>query len=262
MSDRMSEKQGSLKDRFYSLSKKYDFRYTPVLDQYFTIDTGVIQRAVKYANLTQEDIVLEVGPGMGFLTEEIAKSAGKVITVEKDKRFELLLKETLEEHQNIEYIFNDFLNTNLPNFNKVVANIPYSISAPLTFKLLENDFELAVLFFQKEFAEKMCGKPGTANYGRLTVMVQYYADVEMKEVVPRNTFWPQPKTDAAIVVIKPKKIPQDFKFNNFVRDIFRYRNKDVRNAVKTAFGKDIEDNRKMHTLSVQDVHDLYEKLKQ
>lgn len=257
----MAETQGSLKDRFYALSKRYDFRYTPVLDQYFTIDMGVIQRAVKYAELTNEDTVLEIGPGMGFLTEEIAKTAGKVIAVEKDKRLEPLLKEVMEKHQNIECIFDDFLNINLPQFNKVVSNIPYSISAPLTFKLLEKEFETAVLFFQKEFAEKMCGKPSTSNYGRLTVMVQYYADVELKEVVPRHTFWPQPKTDAAIVVIKPKKIPQDIRFNNFVRDVFRYRNKDVKNAVKAAFGKDLEDNRKMHSLSVQDMHDLYEKLK-
>ena len=249
-----------LKDRFYSLSKKYNFRYTPVLDQYFTIDLGVIQRAVKYADLTSEDVVLDIGAGMGFITEEIAKSAGKVIAVEKDKRLETLLRESMEKQENIEYIFNDFLNAQLPKFNKVVANIPYSISAPLIFKLLEHDFDLAVLFFQKEFAEKMCGKPGTENYGRLTVMVQYYCDVEMKEVVPRNAFWPQPKIDAAIVVLKPKKIPQDRNFNNFVRDIFRYRNKDVRNAVKIAFNKEVEDNRKMHSLSVQDVHDLYEKL--
>lgn len=201
---------------------------------------------------------MEIGPGLGFITERILPHVKKVIAVEKDKRLETLLK-TEFSGKNVEFIFEDFLDAKLPEFNKIVSNIPYSISAPITFKLLEYDFNRAVLFFQKEFGQKMIAKAGTNDYGRLSVMAQYYFDIEFKEIVNRNSFQPQPQTDACIVVLEKKDIKRDKDFDVFVRELFRYTNKDVKNAVKIAFNKDIEDNRKVFQLTIPEIIDLYEK---
>lgn len=250
------------KKRVSELYVKYSFRASPVLDQYFIINPGVIERCSRYAELSKDDTVLEVGPGLGFLTEELSKKAGKVIAVEADKKLETLLKSEFSNKKNVEFIFEDFLKIKTPKFNKIVSNIPYSISAPLTFRLLEYDFDKAVLFYQKEFGEKMLSEPGDHEYGRLSVMTQYYFDIEIKETVPKNYFYPQPKVDSCIIVLKRKKIERDRDFDNFVREIFRYKNKNVSNSVKMGVGKEIVDDRKTDYLSVEEVKELYKKVKE
>ncbi len=251
----------SLRARVYEFYKKYNFRASPVLDQFFLVDSAVIERAVRYAELSEQDTVLEIGPGIGFLTKEIAKHAGKVIAVEKDKKLDHPLHEEFKDYSNVEIIIGDFLKIKVPEFNKVVSNIPYSLSSEITFKLLDYDFEKAILFYQKEFGEKMMAKPGARNYGRLSVMVQYYYDVELKEIVKREKFYPQPKTDSVIMVLKKKKMDKNPDFDKFVRELFRYKNKKVRNAVEIAFKKNIEDDRKVDSLSIPEVVELYERVK-
>jgi 16S rRNA (adenine1518-N6/adenine1519-N6)-dimethyltransferase len=240
----------------------YGFRPSFVLDQYFMIDSGVIEREVRYGELDFSDTVLEIGPGLGFLTEQLARSVQKVIAIEKDKRLEPVLSQELKGYANIEYIWQDVLEAKLPKFDKVISNIPYSISAPLTFKLLDYDFKKAVLCYQKEFAEKMVTQAGSNDYGRLSVMVQYYFEPKILEVVPKNAFYPQPKVDSAIVsLVKKDNVKREPDFDVFIRELFRYPSKDVRNSVKNAFGKEIEDSRKMFTLDIPELRKLYEKLK-
>jgi len=251
----------NLHDRLNSLMAKYGFRPSFVLDQYFVVDFGVIERELRYAELEFSDTVLEIGPGLGFLTEQLARAVQKVITVEKDKRLEPVLSNELKGYANIDYIWGDVLEVKLPKFDKIVSNIPYSISAPLTFKLLEYDFDRAILCYQKEFGEKMVAQAGTNDYGRLSVMVQYYFDVRLLEVVPKNAFYPQPKVDSAIVSLVRKPVKREPDFDVFIREVFRYPSKDVRNAVKNAFGKEIEDSRKMFTLDIPELRKLYEKVK-
>src|SRR3989338_1443888 len=143
-----------LKARLTSLLLKYQFRQSPVLDQYFVTDFGVLEREVRYLDPKSGDKILEVGTGTGFLTELVARTGAHVTTIEKDKRLEPILKEELvAKHANINLVMGDALEVKWPAFNKFVSNAPYSISAPLIFKLLEHDFELAIVSLQKEFAE-------------------------------------------------------------------------------------------------------------
>ncbi|MEM4221862.1 MAG: 16S rRNA (adenine(1518)-N(6)/adenine(1519)-N(6))-dimethyltransferase RsmA [archaeon] len=244
------------------ISVKYNFRLSPVLDQYLLVDSGVIERAIRYADLKPSDEVLEIGPGFGFITRELIKKAGKVIAVEKDKRLEKILKSILPA-LNLELIFQDFLEIEPSSiqFNKVVSAIPYSLSAPITFKLLEYNFEKAVLFYQKEFGEKMVAKPGDSEYGRLSVSVQYYFNAQLKEIIRKDCFYPTPKVDSCIMVLERKNIQRNPTFDNFIRELFRYPNKDVSNAMKIAFGKEIQDSRKVRELSIEDILELAQKVK-
>lgn len=247
--------------RISELFLKYNFRSTPVLDQFFLIDQSLIARLLRYASISKEDTVLEIGPGLGFITEELAKNSKKVIAVEKDKRLEPILRDAFGSLGNVELIFADALEIRFPKFDKIVSNIPYSISSPLTFKLLDYDFKLAVLLYQREFGEKMMSKPGDHEYGRLSVMVGYYFDAMFKEIIPRNSFYPQPQTDACVVTLSKKQLDRDGRFDVFVRELFRYKNKNVRNAVKLAVGKDIVDDRKVDYLTIEEIRELYSKIK-
>jgi 16S rRNA (adenine1518-N6/adenine1519-N6)-dimethyltransferase len=230
------------------------------LDQNFLIDSGVLEREVRYSEIDEQDTVLEIGPGLGFLTERLARAAKKVIAIERDKRLEPVLKGELSSFSNVEFIFADCIDIEWPKFDAVVSNIPYSISAPFTFKLLDYSFESATICYQKEFAEKMVTEPGYPNYGRLSVMTQYYFEPEILEVVPKSAFWPQPKVDSAVVDLNPREgMERDKKFDDFVRELFRYSSKNVRNAVQIAFKKDIEDNRKVDTLGIPEIKELYKK---
>lgn len=231
------------------------------MDQNFLIDFGVIQRMLRYGKISKEDTVLEIGPGLGFITEELAKNSGKVIAVEKDKRLEPILKDILGKYDNIEFIMKDCLKTDFPKFDKMVSHIPFSISAPFTFKLLDYDFDIGVIIYQREFGEKMVMKPGDPKFGRLSVMAQCYFDVELKEILPRNSFYPQPNVDGCVIVLKKKDVERDKGFDDFVREIFRYKNKNVKNAVKIAFEKEIEDDRKVDFLKIPEIVELYKKVK-
>jgi len=249
----------TLREKILDVYRKYNFRASPVLDQNFLIDEGVITRAVKYADLKQEDIVLEIGVGLGFLTDEILKFS-KVIGYEKDKKLTEFLNDKYSQNEKVQIIIQDFMNAQLPKFNKVISNIPYSLSSPVVFKLLDYDLDVIILFFQAEFAQKMMMKPGDPKYGRLSVMTQYYYDIEMMEKVPRELFYPSPRVDTIILRLKKKPIAKDPKFEHFIQQVFRYKNKTAHNAVKIAFDKDIQDDRKLDTLSIPDLKLICDKV--
>jgi len=209
-------------------------RPTKRLGQNFLLDDSVVSRSVGFAALNSKDTVLEIGPGLGNLTEEILKSGAKVVGVEKDPAFCKFLERRFGERVRI--VQADAVKAFLPEFNKVVSNLPYQISSPITFKLFDIGFDVAVLMLQREFAERMIAKPGTDDYGRLSVGVYYRADCEIMLNVPRHAFWPQPKVDSCVVRLVPKPPPFKVKdrqaFFDVTRAIFSHRRKKISNSLK------------------------------
>jgi len=198
-------------------------------------------REVTYAKISKKDVVLEVGPGKGILTELLAEKAKKVVAVEIDEKLIKKLKEKLPN--NIELIHNDVLKVDfnkIPKFNKIVANLPFQISSPATFKFLEHGFDLAVLVFQKEFANRMVAKVGSKNYSRLSVGVYYKVKCKIIETIPRTSFHPQPKVDSCIVDLSPRKtnpffISDEKFFFKLTRDLFNHRRKKIKNILKNIY---------------------------
>jgi 16S rRNA (adenine1518-N6/adenine1519-N6)-dimethyltransferase len=205
------------------------------LGQNFAVNSGTLQRFVSHASLTEDDVVLEVGPGFGFLTQLLSSKCKKVIAVEVDPQLVSFLRTQLHSLKNVDLIEGDILKVSLPPFNKVVSAPPYSISSPLIFRLLEQQFDWAVLILQKEFAERLAASVGTKDYGRLTVNVYYRAEVELLDVVPRTMFYPPPDVDSMMVRLKPRASPfrvdDEKTFFELVRTLFTQRNKKVRNGL-------------------------------
>ncbi|GFO97670.1 dimethyladenosine transferase [groundwater metagenome] len=200
-------------------------------DQHFLIDKLVIDRIIEYGKLNIQDTVLEIGAGYGNLTGKLAGKAGRVIAIEADPE----LAASLYGWENVEVIVGDALKTDFPEFNKVISNLPYSISSPVTFKLLRCRFEFGILMYQYEFAKRMVAAPGGRDYGRLSISVQHYADVEILEVVPPTSFRPQPEVKSAIVKLVPRPAPYRVKdegfFMKFITAVFSQRRKKLRNAI-------------------------------
>ena len=198
------------------LLSKYQTRPSKGLGQNFLIDKNVLEKIVAVADVKPNDIVLEVGPGVGTLTQELALKAEKVIAIEKDKTMVEILKETLSDFsagggsapggKNIEIIQGDTLTTELrlPKNYKLVANIPYYLTSPLIRKFLEseNQPQEIILMIQKEVAQRICSKPPKMSL--LAVSVQFYAGAKIISFVSKNCFFPAPKIDSAIIKITPR----------------------------------------------------------
>lgn len=189
------------------LLSKHQTRPSRGLGQNFLIDKNTLDKIITSADIKSDGQILEVGPGIGTLTQELAKKAKKVVAVEKDKIMVEILKETLKEFNNVEIIQGDILKFKNPFSEKykVIANIPYYLTSPLIRKFLEekNPPEEIVLMIQKEVAQRICSKP--PNMSLLAVSVQFYAEAKIISFVSKNCFWPSPKIDSAIIKITPKK---------------------------------------------------------
>jgi len=224
-----------------TLLRKHGIRLSKRAGQHQVIDPTVLEQMVDYAELSRDDLVLEVGAGIGNLTLLLAARGGRVIAVERDRRLIKVLGERLRSYSNVELLCGDALQIELPKFNKVVANLPYGISSDITFRLLERKFELAVLMYQREFAERLVARPGSDDYSRLTVNAYYRASVELLREVPPEAFFPQPKVTSAIVRLRPREPPFDVAdenmFFNVVRALFQHRRQRVRNALCHSFGE-------------------------
>jgi len=185
--------------------KKYQIRLLKRLGQNFLIDEEVIKKVAGAANLESQDVVLEVGPGLGALTQEVAKKAKKVIAVEKDPKMIEILSETLKEFKNVKVVQGDILK--ISNFQflisnyKVVANLPFYLTAPVIRKFLEakNPPKEMVLIVQKEVGQRICAKPPDMSIS--AVSVQFYAKPEIIDFISKKSFWPSPKVDSAILKI-------------------------------------------------------------
>jgi len=210
------------------------------MGQHFLVDHTVIERQVKYAKIKKGERVLEIGAGLGFLTDDLIKAGAEVVAIESDRKFCEYLREKFGEK--LELIEGDATKVALPEFDKVVSNLPYQISSEITFRILETrKFDIAILMYQKEFAERMVAGEISALYGRLSVMAAYRADCEILEIVNRRCFWPQPKVDSALVLMKsrpPRFQPKDEKlFVDIVRVLFSHRRKKISNGMVALAGQ-------------------------
>ncbi len=201
---------------------KYPIKPNKALDQYFLVDEKILQREASLLELVPGDTVLEIGPGLGFLTRELVKKA-KVIAIEKDR---LLYNILTRELDGVELILGDALDVDLSqfHFNKFASNIPYSLSREITLKLLRTDFELGVIICQEEFAQKLVAKPGQDHYRVVSVIAQFYSEPILDWKVPRSAFQPQPPVASRIVLFR-KRNPHNPEFEEFVKNAFSHRRK-------------------------------------
>jgi len=218
-------------------------RRIKALGQNFLVAQNVAQRIVELANLDpNNDVVLEIGPGAGHLTQFLVRHAKEVIAVEIDPALAEQTKMKCQGNPNLRVITADILRIELPKCTKVVANLPYSISSPITFFLISNlaKWNECILMFQKEFADRLYAPPGSANYSRLSAGVQYFLLVEKLMSVSRRNFTPQPKVDSVVVRFRqripaPKASPSTYLATT--HGIFPYKNRTLRNAVQLMLRK-------------------------
>jgi len=196
--------------------EKYKIHPLKGLGQNFLVNKGAVKRVINAADIKPDEVILEVGPGLGALTEELAKKAKKVIAVEKDRKMVEILKETLKGFENIEIVQGDILKLRLkiPKPYKIVANLPFHLTAPVVRKFLETakkNPQHMILVVQKEVGQRICSKVPDMNL--LAVSVQFYAEAKIIDYIPRKSFWPRPKVDAAIIKIQITKS----KLQNFAK---------------------------------------------
>lgn len=213
--------------------QKYDFSFQKKFGQNFLIDTHVLDKIIHAAHITKEDMVLEIGPGIGTMTQYLAEAAGKVIAVEIDRNLIPILEDTLSEYNNVRVINEDVLKLDLRKLAdeenggkaiKVVANLPYYITTPIIMGLFENHVpvESITVMVQKEVADRMQTGPGSKDYGALSLAVQYYAEPYIVANVPPNCFMPRPKVGSAVIrLTRHKEPPVEVKDEKLMFDIIR-----------------------------------------
>jgi len=211
-------------------------RPTKGLGQHFLVDERIAARQIEHARIRSDETVLEIGPGLGVLTSALAERAGRVVAIEADRRFVAHLRDTVPA---AEVLHGDALEVDWPPFDVVVSNLPYRISSPLTFKLLDRPFDRAVLMYQWEFARRMVAAPRTADYSRLSVGVYRRAACELLERVPRNAFYPQPRVSSAVVRLTPRPapfpIPDPGLYDAVVDALFAHRRKTIENGLRLSW---------------------------
>ena len=273
----------------FEILKKHGFTFKKSLGQNFLIDSNILNRIVDGAGVDKTVGVIEIGPGIGSLTEALAKKAKKVISFEIDGRLLPILAETLADYNNVEIINNDILKVDVDNIIAekmsdcdkimVVANLPYYITTPILTHLIENTEKIDgyVVMMQREVANRLNAKFGTKYYNSLTILLNYYTDVEYLFTVPKKVFVPAPNVESAVVKImtkEKKEFEVDQKFFKFVRSCFVQRRKTLLNNLISSYGKDkkqdlqascfdseIEATRRSETLTLTEFYNLYNNLK-
>ena len=235
--------------RTKEILNKYGFSFKKSLGQNFLIDPNILRNIVSHANLTENSGAIEIGPGIGALTEHLARNAKKVVSFEIDQRLLPVLEDTLSPYDNVKIVHSDILKADVVNVIKeempgiedimVVANLPYYVTTPILMKLLNDRLPIRgfVVMMQKEVADRISAKPGTKNYGSLSIAIQYYCTAEIAMVVPKTVFMPQPNVDSAVLRLirheEPpvKVIDEDFLFE-VTRASFAQRRKTILNNLQ------------------------------
>ncbi|MNO54285.1 Ribosomal RNA small subunit methyltransferase A [compost metagenome] len=270
------------------LVKKYNFRFSKSLGQNFLIDDSVLEDIVEGAEVSEEDLVIEIGPGVGTLTRELIKKAKRVVAIELDSNLIPILTEELGDEEKFSLIHNDALKVNFDEIMageksvKLVANLPYYVTTPIIAKLLNEGykFKSLTIMIQKEVAERMNSEPNCKEYGSISVLVQYFCTTKIIRKVAPSSFMPRPKVDSIVIRLdrleQPRVELKDEKlFFDIVRNSFNMRRKTLWNALKS-FGLDkesmegvfrdagIDQKRRGETLSIEEfgalANSLYEKL--
>lgn len=259
--------------------KRFGIHMSKKLGQNFLINRKIVDGIVKAAELTDKDVVLEIGPGIGTLTQALAENAQCVKAIELDRRLLEVLATTLAQYNNVEIIHGDVLKLNIPEIMegkrfKVVANLPYYITTPIIMSLLESrlPIESLVVMIQKEVAERIIAQPGSKAYGALSVAVQYYTEPEIVLEVPNKSFLPAPEVTSSVIRCKvrttpPVKVVDEKLFFRTVKAAFAQRRKTLANTFKTTgLDKDnieiilskaeIDFNRRGETLSLEELANI------
>jgi 16S rRNA (adenine1518-N6/adenine1519-N6)-dimethyltransferase len=232
--------------------QKYGFNFQKKFGQNFLIDTHVLERIIAAAEITKEDCVLEIGPGIGTMTQYLAEAAGEVVAVEIDKALIPILEDTLSAYDNVTVLNEDILKVDVNRIVeernggrpiKVVANLPYYITTPIIMGLFENHVPLKsiTIMVQKEVADRMQVGPGTKDYGALSLAVQYYAKPEVVANVPANCFIPRPNVGSAVIRLTryeepPVQVEDESKMFALIRASFNQRRKTLVNGLSNAAG--------------------------
>ncbi|WP_035445545.1 16S rRNA (adenine(1518)-N(6)/adenine(1519)-N(6))-dimethyltransferase RsmA [Bacillus sp. UNC41MFS5] len=215
----MNNKDIATPVRTKEILNKYGFSFKKSLGQNFLIDTNILKKIVSFANLAEDSGAIEIGPGIGALTEQLARSSKKVVAFEIDQRLLPILKDTLSPYPNVNIIHNDVLEADVAEVITgefagisdimVVANLPYYVTTPIIMKLLEEHLPIRgiVCMLQKEVADRISARPGTKDYGSLSIAVQYYTEAETVMIVPKTVFVPQPNVDSAVIRLTKREQP-------------------------------------------------------
>lgn len=235
------------------IKEKYGFKLAKSLGQNFLTDQFVIEDIMDGADIKEEDLVIEIGPGIGVITYEAAQLAKRVIAVEIDKNLIPILHDTLGEFDNVEVVNADILKTDVNDLIgdekhvKIIGNLPYYITTPIIMKLLEDKVkaESITIMMQKEVADRITSKPGSKSYGALSVAVQYYCSTEKVCDVPRTCFVPNPNVDSEVLKLnilkeKPVEVLDEDLFFKTVRASFNMRRKTLNNSLMGITGIDKE----------------------
>lgn len=230
--------------------RKYQFNFQKKFGQNFLIDGNILGKIVEAARITKEDCVLEIGPGIGTMTQYLAEQAKSVIAVEIDKNLIPILQETLSSYQNVKVINEDILKVDIDQIVreencgkpvKVVANLPYYITTPIIMALFENHIALQniTIMVQKEVADRMQAMPGTKDYGALSLAVRYYAKPEIIMKVPSSCFMPRPNVDSAVIRLTrhekpPVEVLDEAWLFSVIRASFNQRRKTLVNGLSNA----------------------------
>jgi 16S rRNA (adenine1518-N6/adenine1519-N6)-dimethyltransferase len=230
--------------------QKHQFTFQKKFGQNFLIDTHVLDKIIRSAGISQDDMVLEIGPGIGTMTQYLACAAGKVIAVEIDRALIPILEDTLEGYDNVRVINGDILKIDLPKLVeeenggrpiKVVANLPYYITTPIIMGLFEGDVPLKsiTVMVQKEVADRMQAAPGSKDYGALSLAVQYYAKPYIAANVPQNCFMPRPRIGSAVIRLEryetpPVEVKDEKLLFSIIRASFNQRRKTLANGLKNS----------------------------
>lgn len=279
--------------RTRAILEKYGFSFKKSLGQNFLIDTNILQRIIDFAELDKKASgAIEIGPGIGALTEQLAKNSKKVVAFEIDQRLLPILEDTLSPYEHVKVIHNDVLKADVKEvidqeFNDiedlmVVANLPYYVTTPIIMKLLEENLPIRgiVCMLQKEVADRIAAKPGTKEYGSLSIAIQYYTVPETVMIVPKTVFIPQPNVDSAVIRLtrRPKplvEVKDEAFFFTVTRASFAQRRKTLQNNLMSQLpnGKEkkelilsaldragIDPKRRGETLSIEEFGRLSDEL--
>ena len=236
--------------RTIEVIKKYEFCFQKKFGQNFLIDGHVLDKIIAGAGVTKDDMVLEIGPGIGTMTQYLAEAAGKVVAVEIDRNLLPILQETLADYDNVKVIHADVLSLDLEKLVqeenggrpiKVVANLPYYITTPIIMALFEQHVPLAnvTVMVQKEVADRMKSGPGSKDYGALSLAVQYYAEPYIVANVPCNCFMPRPNVDSAVIRLTryeepPVQVKDEKMLFKIIRASFNQRRKTLQNGLNNS----------------------------
>ena len=239
------------KSEIEKINEKYGFKFSKNLGQNFLMDKNIIDKIIEGTEINAEDTVIEIGPGIGVITQEAANRAKKVIAVEIDKSLIPILEETLAEHDNIKIINEDILKLDLNKIIdeenaesvKIIGNLPYYITTPIIMKILNDEVKAKsiTVMMQKEVAERIKAEPGTKTYGAISVAVQYSCLVKKIADVPRTVFVPQPNVDSTVLKLIPRgkgavEVQDKKLFFECIKAGFGQRRKTLSNSLQTIRG--------------------------